>query len=84
MNKCAIITGGLKGIGQAIALQLAVDGYNIIATYVSNYSESQINEFKKQFPSNIKVECIKANVASFEESQVVFDKAIELYNQVDV
>ena len=36
MAKTAIITGGTRGIGQAIAIELARNGYHIVATYKAN------------------------------------------------
>ncbi|MCO6460723.1 MAG: 3-oxoacyl-ACP reductase FabG [Saprospiraceae bacterium] len=36
MGKYAFVTGGSRGIGRAICLQLASDGYNVIATYKNN------------------------------------------------
>lgn len=40
-NKYALVTGAGRGIGRAIALKLAKNGYNIIVNYVSNTIEAQ-------------------------------------------
>lgn len=36
MQKTALVTGGARGIGRGIALQLATDGFNVAACYKSN------------------------------------------------
>lgn len=40
-QNCAIITGGSRGIGQAIAITLAKKGFEIILTYVSKPEEAK-------------------------------------------
>ena len=41
MKKYALVTGGSRGIGKAIALKLALEGYNILIVYRSNEEEAQ-------------------------------------------
>jgi 3-oxoacyl-[acyl-carrier protein] reductase len=42
MRKCALVTGGSRGIGRAICLQLASMGYHVIINYKSQDSEAEI------------------------------------------
>lgn len=36
MGKTAVVTGGSRGIGKAIALKLAQEGYDIALNYANN------------------------------------------------
>lgn len=38
----ALVTGGSRGIGKAIAIQLAADGFHVIINYRSNHTEAGI------------------------------------------
>lgn len=40
--KCALVTGGSRGIGRAISVKLATMGYHILVNYKSNTSEAKI------------------------------------------
>ena len=44
--KTALVTGGTRGIGRAIALALQADGHNVIATYAAN--DAAAHQFKTE------------------------------------
>jgi 3-oxoacyl-[acyl-carrier protein] reductase len=40
-SKYALITGGSRGIGRAVCIRLAQEGYRVIINYASNEAEAQ-------------------------------------------
>ncbi|MCK9443298.1 MAG: 3-oxoacyl-[acyl-carrier-protein] reductase [Tissierellaceae bacterium] len=74
-NKVALITGGSRGIGKEIALELARNGVNIGLTYVRG--EDKAKEVVKEIENmGVKALAIKANV-SIEEEVAQMTKAME-------
>ncbi|CAK7000664.1 beta-ketoacyl-ACP reductase [Tissierella sp. P1] len=74
-NKVALITGGSRGIGKEIALELAKNGVNIAITYVNNLEKAKgvLDDIKSY---GVKAVAIKANV-SVEEDVLRMIKTIE-------
>jgi len=61
-GKTALITGGSRGIGRAIALRLAECGVNIFVNYVRHKSDAQqtVEEIRAH---GVQCEAVKANIA---------------------
>ncbi|WP_077368644.1 3-oxoacyl-[acyl-carrier-protein] reductase [Anaerosalibacter sp. Marseille-P3206] len=65
-DKNALVTGGSRGIGRAIALELAREGANVAITYISNSNRAEevIDEIETY---GVKGIAIKADVSNEEE-----------------
>ncbi len=62
MARVALVTGGTRGIGEAISKRLKADGYDVAATYAGN------DEAAAKFTEETGIKTYKWNVASYEES----------------
>ena len=81
-NKTAVVTGGSRGIGLAIATKLAQGGANIAILYVGEESEGiKAKEELSQYGT--KVEQYFCDVSDFEASQKVVEKVIEEFGGID-
>lgn len=81
-NKTAVVTGGSRGIGLAIASKLAQGGANIAILYVGDESEGiKAKEELSQYGT--KVEQYFCDVSDFEVSKQVVDKVIEEFGGID-
>lgn len=62
MAKVALVTGGSRGIGEAISKALKAEGYDVAATYAGN------DEKAAEFTKNTGIKTYKWNVADYEAS----------------
>lgn len=83
MSKVAFITGATRGIGRAIALELAKEGYNIALNY---RTENEALETLKKEISELSVECypVQGDVSKAEDSERMTKEIIEHFEQIDV
>lgn len=74
--KCALITGGSRGIGRAICIQLAKEGYHVLINYKSNQPEAEkaLELIKAQ---NGNGELLQFDVSNKEEIKKIFGEWIE-------
>lgn len=83
MSKCALITGASGGIGSAIALRLANDGFNIAACY--NSDETGIKELEKKLvQTGVRFRIYKADVSDFNAIKDIFTDATDFFGGVSV
>ena len=82
-DKVAIVTGGTRGIGRAIALKLADQGANIVINYRN--SDKEAEELKAILEEKgIKVLTVKCDISNFEDSKNLMDKCKEVFGKIDI
>lgn len=81
-KKTALVTGGAKGIGEAICVQLAKDGYNIALNY--NSSKKEALSLKEQLSAYTDIEVFKADVSDSKQVNKMFDEIEKHFGGVDI
>jgi 3-oxoacyl-[acyl-carrier protein] reductase len=82
-RKTAIVTGASRGIGRAVALRLASDGYNIAINYRSSEAEAQAL-CAEITALGVDARAFQADVSNFEEAAALVKSTIEAFGAVDV
>ena len=84
MNKNVLVTGGTRGIGEAISREFAKKGYDIIINYVNSSEKAQNlkQELEKEY--NIKVLPIQADISNEKEIKNMVDIAIKEFGRINV
>ncbi|HXR84563.1 MAG TPA: 3-oxoacyl-[acyl-carrier-protein] reductase [Hanamia sp.] len=82
-NKVAIITGGSRGIGEAIALKLAESGANVAFSYISSDEKAKALEEKLQ-SVGVKAKAYKSNAADYADGEKMVSDVIKEFGTVDI
>lgn len=82
-NKVAVVTGGSRGIGEAIVLKLAESGAHIAFTYVSSDEKAKSLEEKvKSFGVNAKA--YKSNAGVYTDCETMVNDVVKEFGTVDI
>lgn len=83
MNKVAVITGASRGIGKAIALRFASEGYNVVINYRG--SEEKANEVRQECMAlGVDAMLYQGDVSIYQEMETMMKAVIDNYGQINV
>jgi 3-oxoacyl-(acyl-carrier-protein) reductase len=82
-GKVALVTGASRGIGQAVAVELAKVGADVIVNYIGNEAVAQ-ETVEKVEALGRKALKIKADVGNADEVQAMVDEAHAAFGHIDV
>ena len=82
-GKVALVTGGTRGIGKAIALKYASEGANVAFTYVSNSAVAQ--EVEAELSAlGVKCKGYISNAADFAAAEEVVKQVMADFGRIDI
>jgi acetoacetyl-CoA reductase len=82
-GRVAIVTGGAKGIGEAITTALAKEGVKVVINYNSSKdaAETLVNKLAAE---GCEVYACQADVSKLEEAQGLIEEAVQRFGKVDI
>ena len=83
MNKTVVVTGASRGIGRAVSIYYAQNGFNVCICCRKN---SEMLEKVKQEILNYGVECIAytGDIGNFQECETFFKLITQSYSKIDI
>ncbi len=82
-NKTALVTGGSRGIGKAIALKLAEYGADVVITYTRSADAAE--EVKAEIEKmGRRAKALQADAVSFEKAEAVVAEIVNDWEKLDI
>lgn len=84
--RVAVVTGGSRGIGRAIALRLARDGFSVVVNYAGNVASATevVNAIRDAGDAGGTAIAVRADVSDAAEVESLYAQARHAFGRVDV
>jgi 3-oxoacyl-[acyl-carrier protein] reductase len=84
-NKVAVVTGGSRGIGEAIVLKFAAQGCHVAFTYISDSSAERSAALVQQCEAmGVKCKSYKSNAGIFADCETLVNQIVTDFGSLDI
>ncbi len=82
-GKVALITGGSRGIGEAIVMKYAEEGADIAFTYVSS-EEKALAVVAAAEQKGVRVKAYKSDASDYAQAETLVNEVVETFGKIDI
>ena len=82
-GKTAVVTGGSRGIGRAICLELARGGANVVLCYAGNEGAAQETVFACE-GAGARALAVRCDVSDAQQVKKLMDAALQTFGRIDI
>src|SRR6476646_9590124 len=83
LGRIALVTGGGRGIGRAVVLELAQRGADVLVNYIRNEATAQ-STAEEAVALGVRAQAIRGHVGEPERIQRMFDEIRSTWSRLDI
>jgi 3-oxoacyl-[acyl-carrier protein] reductase len=84
-DKVAIVTGGARGIGEAVAIKFAEQGANVAFTYISDSSAEKAKALEEKLTAlGVKAKAYQSNAGNYAACESFVNDVLKEFGKIDI